>query len=169
MRPHTFHAFGALAAVGVTFSLAITAHAQPADPGGPQPSFEFNKLDKNKDGFISRAEAQADRNTAELFAKADTNHDGKLSEDEFLKARGAQDREKAAQYTSDSAITTKVRTELLTKKGFPSRGVSINTDHGVVTLTGTVEKSGQVAEATQLVSGVGGVKSVVNKLTVKPN
>jgi hyperosmotically inducible protein len=157
------------AAIAVSVLIAGSVHAQQTtEQPGSQPSFEFGRLDKNKDGFLSRQEAQADKRTAALFDRADTNKDGKLSEDELTRARAAQDREKAAEYSGDAAITTKVRSELLTKKGFPSTGVSISTEHGVVTLTGTVEQHAQIAEATRLVSGVGGVKSVNNRLTVKP-
>jgi osmotically-inducible protein OsmY len=145
-----------------------SVHAQQTtEQPGSQPSFEFGRLDKNKDGFLSRQEAQADKRTAALFDRADTNKDGKLSEDELTKARAAQDREKAAEYSSDAAITTKVKAELLTEKGVPSTSISVETQKGVVHLTGAVENAEQIKKAGAIAAKVKGVKSVTNSLTVK--
>ena len=149
-------------------AIASTAHAQQStDQPGSQPSLEFATLDKNKDGFVSRQEAQADKNVAALFNRADTNHDGKLTEDELTKARAAQDRERAARVARDTEITTKIKAELLTKKGFPSTGVSVETTQGVVKLSGTVEQAGQIKEAGTVAAKVKGVKKVENTLKVK--
>lgn len=54
------------------------------DPG-------FNALDKNNDGYISRAEALANPNLSKNFKQADKNGDGKLSRAEYLEAMTAQD------------------------------------------------------------------------------
>ena len=140
---------------------------QTTDQPGTQPSLEFAKLDKNKDGFISRQEAAADKNVAALFSKADTNHDGKLTEDELTKARAAQDREKAEQYASDSAITTKVKAELLAEKGMPSTAISVETIKGTVMLSGFVDDAAQVKKAGAIAAKVKGVKAVKNALAVK--
>ena len=147
---------------------AMPAQAQQTtDQPGAQPSLEFAKLDKNKDGFISREEAAADKNVAALFTKADTNHDGKLTEDELTKARAAQDREKAEQYASDSAITTKVKAELLAEKGIPSTSISVETVKGVVMLSGFLDDAAQVKKAGAIAAKVKGVKAVKNSLAVK--
>ena len=54
------------------------------DPG-------FNALDKDKDGYISRAEAKGNPTLAAKFKEADKNHDGKLSRAEYLAAMTKQD------------------------------------------------------------------------------
>ena len=54
------------------------------DPG-------FNALDKNNDGYISRAEALGNPNLSKNFKQADKNNDGKLSRTEYLRAMTAQD------------------------------------------------------------------------------
>jgi Ca2+-binding EF-hand superfamily protein len=54
------------------------------DPG-------FNALDKNNDGYISRAEALGNPNLSKGFKQADKNNDGKLSRSEYLRAMTAQD------------------------------------------------------------------------------
>jgi len=158
------HAIAALAAVLYAGS---TLAQQTTEQPGAQPNFEFAKLDKNKDGFLSRQEAQANKNVAALFDRADTNKDGKLSEDELTRARAAQDREKADQYSSDAAITTKVKAELLTEKGVPSSSISVETYKGTVQLSGFVENAEQVKKAGVVAAKVKGVKVVKNNLIVK--
>jgi Ca2+-binding EF-hand superfamily protein len=50
-------------------------------------SKSFDKLDKNKDGYLDREEFKATGipNTDELFDELDTNKDGRISKDEFVK------------------------------------------------------------------------------------
>jgi Ca2+-binding EF-hand superfamily protein len=54
------------------------------DPG-------FNALDKNNDGYISRAEALGNPNLSKNFKQADKNGDGKLSRTEYLSQATKQD------------------------------------------------------------------------------
>jgi Ca2+-binding EF-hand superfamily protein len=54
------------------------------DPG-------FNTLDKNNDGYVSRAEALGNPNLSKNFKQADKNGDGKLSRTEYLRVMTAQD------------------------------------------------------------------------------
>jgi Ca2+-binding EF-hand superfamily protein len=51
----------------------------------------FAKLDKNKDGYISKAEAKVDAALTKDFDKFDLNHDGKLNRAEYLAARAKED------------------------------------------------------------------------------
>jgi hypothetical protein len=51
----------------------------------------FAKLDTNKDGYISPAEAAADPALARDLAKFDLNKDGKLNRAEYLGARAKED------------------------------------------------------------------------------
>lgn len=51
----------------------------------------FAKLDKNKDGYISKAEAKGERTLSKDFAKWDMNHDGKLNRAEYLAAMAKED------------------------------------------------------------------------------
>ena len=60
------------------------------DPG-------FNKLDKDKDGSLSRSEAAANPNLAKKFKEADKNGDGKLSRTEYLTVMTKQDAQTAKQ------------------------------------------------------------------------
>ncbi len=51
----------------------------------------FAKLDKNKDGYISKAEAKADPKLSKDFDSFDLNHDGKLNRAEYLAAAAKED------------------------------------------------------------------------------
>ena len=55
----------------------------------------FAKLDKNKDGYISKAEAMGDARLSKDFAKFDLNNDGKLNRAEYLAAMAKEDAVKA--------------------------------------------------------------------------
>ncbi|MBS0338188.1 MAG: BON domain-containing protein [Proteobacteria bacterium] len=150
----------ALAVLAVFSACAMTA--QPAI-AKDEKNQAFAALDKNSDGALSREEASADKEVAKRFAKFDANRDGKLSEDEYSKAM--QDNDKRV--LADSAITTKVKGELLITKGIPSTSISVETYEGRVQLSGFVDKKEQVAAAGKVAAAVSGVHAVQNDLKVK--
>ena len=51
----------------------------------------FAKLDKNKDGYISKAEAKAEPELSKNFDKWDLNNDGKINRAEYLAAMAKED------------------------------------------------------------------------------
>lgn len=67
----------------------------------------------------------------------------------------------------DSVITTKAKTALLADTTVKGTDINVETNQGVVLLTGTVEQSRQKERAASIVKGINGVKSVENKVTVK--
>jgi hyperosmotically inducible protein len=75
--------------------------------------------------------------------------------------------ESTGQYLNDTAITTKVKSELLSDEGLKGLDVKVKTYKGVVQLSGFVDSSRQVKRAVEIAQGVDGVKRVENKLTVK--
>lgn len=68
---------------------------------------------------------------------------------------------------SDSAITTDVKTRLLANPGTKGFDIHVETNHGVVTLHGTVRSKAEEELAERIAKGVDGVKAVTNDLTVK--
>lgn len=64
------------------------------------------------------------------------------------------------QASSDTWITTKVKTELASTKGVSSTDISVNTVNGVVTLTGVLSTDIEVKKATAVARSVKGVKGV---------
>ena len=72
-----------------TGSTGATANHIGTDPKANDPG--FNKLDKNHDGYLSRAEAAASPTVSKRFKEADRDGDGKLSRTEYLMTMTAQD------------------------------------------------------------------------------
>ena len=139
--------------------LATSAWAQKSPSGNTA----FDGLDKNRDGYLSKEEVAGNKEVAKRFGKFDANNDGKMSVDEFIKANKDND----ARITTDSAITTKVKTALLTEKGIPSTAISVETYEGTVQLSGFVATAGIKEQAGKVTAGVSGVKGVTNSLVVK--
>lgn len=78
------HTIGALCILG---TLPLTALA--ADPGVPaapsQTPAMFEQLDANRDGAITKAEAERSADLKARFDKLDANRDGKISAQEYAK------------------------------------------------------------------------------------
>jgi Ca2+-binding EF-hand superfamily protein len=77
--------------VAAALALAVGASYAEDKVGRDKNDPGFNALDKNKDGYISRAEAKGNPALAAKFDEADKNHDGKLSRAEYLAAMTKQD------------------------------------------------------------------------------
>jgi hyperosmotically inducible protein len=82
----------------------------------------------------------------------------------------AQKTNAAAQETagavSDTAITSAVKTRLAADKTVTASDIDVDTDDGVVTLTGHVASAAERARAVRLVRETKGVSRVVDKLTI---
>ena len=76
--------------------------------------------------------------------------------------------ESAGEYTSDSAITARVKAALLADPGLKSLAVSVETYRGAVLLSGFVNSDVQIQKAVAVTRSVSGVQSVNNDLHVKP-
>ncbi|ARP85927.1 BON domain-containing protein [Bordetella genomosp. 9] len=87
------------------------------------------------------------------FAHAADNTDGKS-------------KQSVGEYASDAVITTKVKAAIVADKSLSALDVAVETNNGVVTLTGTVPSAAQSDTATHVARGVEGVKQVKNELKV---
>lgn len=67
---------------------------------------------------------------------------------------------------SDTDITTKVKMALMMRDGLNSLTISVTTQAGVVTLSGSVANAAQSKLAQQLALSVDDVTSVTNKLSI---
>ena len=70
------------------------------------------------------------------------------------------------QASDDTWITTKIRIALMTTDGAGRNAVKVDTEHGKVTLHGTVDSEAVKEKAEATVRGVGGVTDVKNLLQV---
>lgn len=143
------------------------ATAGAADPDKHAPNAKFDALDANKDGVLSLDEVKAQPSYLRAFDAADANHDGKLDRDEFIKAEAIHDRIVAGNYVEDSVLTARVKTALLQEPDLKSLDVSVETQDGVVLLSGFVHDSGQRRRALKAAGGVSGVTSVKDAMIVR--
>jgi hyperosmotically inducible periplasmic protein len=70
-------------------------------------------------------------------------------------------------WIDDASITALVKTALMHHRSTSGLNTNVVTEEGVVTLSGTAKNSAEKNLATELVSDVHGVKSVVNNMTVE--
>jgi osmotically-inducible protein OsmY len=67
----------------------------------------------------------------------------------------------------DTTITTTVKTKLAAEKGSTLTRVGVDTNRGVVQLSGVVSSAADRALAERVARGVGGVKNVINNLQIQ--
>lgn len=71
-----------------------------------------------------------------------------------------------SQYTDDSVITTRVKAKLVQSDQVSATRVSVETNRGVVLLSGFVRDQHQAMVATSIARSVRGVRAVKNRLVV---
>src|SRR5579859_1414380 len=74
--------------------------------------------------------------------------------------------ETAGGYMYDTAISTKIKASLIKDQELKAFDIHVETDHGVVHLTGTVDTSVQKADAVRIAKGTENVKDVLNDIVV---
>ncbi len=139
--------------------------ADDMDPNGLRAAFKA--LDKNHTKKLSKTEVAEDKDVAQGFAAADKNHNGWLSEKEYIDYKSKIQDKNTKRALADSLITTKVKTAILAEKGLKTMQISVETQKGIVLLSGFVDSTAQIARAEQVAEGVEGVKSVKNALVLK--
>jgi hyperosmotically inducible protein len=128
----------------------------------------FKSLDKDNNGVLSKTEVKADTSFKKAhFAKADTDKDGTLSQDEYANEKTKISKAEVGRVASDSWITTKAKSKLLAEESLKSLKISVETHKGEVLLSGFVSSADLKAKAEEIVSGIEGVKSVKNSIEVK--
>ena len=83
-------------------------------------------------------------------------------------ANDGKPKQSVGEYAGDAAVTTKVKAAIVAEKDLSALDVAVETNNGVVTLTGTVGTADQADRAAKVARGVDGVKQVENKVKVDP-
>ena len=91
------------------------------------------------------------------------------SERQEVRTEAKQATNTAANVVDNAAMTTKVKTALLADTIVKGTQINVDSDGGVVKLTGTVDTPAQVARAVEVAKGVQGVQRVENNLTSSPS
>lgn len=73
----------------------------------------------------------------------------------------------AKEVVKDTAITTAVKAKILAEPGLKVLEIGVDTDNGVVTLSGAVDSALNVKKAEQIAATTEGVRSVNNKLSIR--
>lgn len=112
-------------------------------------------------GVVTLDGPVANANDKALAGTIAKSTDGVKSIDNDLRTPGTTDAAvKAKQNTSDSWITTKVKSQLLADSVSKGTEIKVETTHGVVQLTGILPTKDAVAHAKDIAEKVHGVKSV---------
>ncbi len=74
--------------------------------------------------------------------------------------------ERTGQAVDDAGITAKVKSSLLADDQVKGLSINVDTSGGAVTLTGSAQTAAEKQRAEQLATGVEGVRSVRNNITV---
>jgi hyperosmotically inducible protein len=75
--------------------------------------------------------------------------------------------ETLGEHIDDTTITSTVKTRLASEKGATLTRIQVDTDRGVVQLSGVVDSAAERTRAEQIARGVSGVKSVKNNLQTR--
>lgn len=82
-------------------------------------------------------------------------------------SKAEQAMEETGDYISDAAITTKVKSTILASDALNVLEINVETQDGVVQLSGFVAEEEDIDTAEKIVRGIDGVKDVENDIKVK--
>ena len=68
---------------------------------------------------------------------------------------------------NDGALTTKIKSKMALDDTVKALSIDVDTDNGVVTLSGTVNSETEKAKAVQLAKDTAGVTSVIDRLVIR--
>ena|SRR6185436_19090344 len=75
--------------------------------------------------------------------------------------------QKTGEYVDDAWITSKVKSKMIADHDVKAHKIDVDTSHGVVTLSGTVESWQEANKAAEIARGVKGVTAVENDIRVQ--
>jgi hyperosmotically inducible periplasmic protein len=143
---------------------ALTAKVKAALAADPtakahQIDVEVNQGIVELNGFV---DSSANRTAA---AHVTANVDGVQEVRNNLEIRGE---ETAGKVIDDTVITAKVKSALIADETTKAHEINVETENGIVQLSGFVDNETQKTAATTVARGIEGVSDVHNKISVKP-
>jgi hyperosmotically inducible protein len=118
-------------------------------------------------GTAEKAGQQVDRAVENAEQKIDQAKDQAEQEIDAAKESAIATTQSAVDAVDDAAITTRVKSALLTDPLLKGASIEVTTVNGVVTLQGSVNDEPDIARAIEVANTQRGVKSVQNNLVVK--
>lgn len=129
---------------------------------------EFNELDIDGSGSLSKTEASKDKTfNKSSFEAADSDSNDALSQSEYADYKSRAQQKLLSRIVDDSAITARIKADILKEEGLKGLQISVETHKGVVQLSGFVDNKTQIVRAEEIAQSTQGVKSVRNSLVVK--
>lgn len=167
--------------VASTTGAAVAANTREAAANAAENTREAarNAADKTREVASNVAEktgmAGAGERTREAVATvkektaAAVDRTREMASNAVRKTENATERagEKTARVASDSTITTKVKAGLVADPALKGMEISVDTEGGVVMLSGFVESKAEADKAMQVAKGVDGVTNVKSAIKVK--
>jgi osmotically-inducible protein OsmY len=159
-----------IASFGVLLVMVTSVNAFAQISGN---TLGYSQYDTNHDAKISVQEALLKGMSIKQFETADVNHDGYLNTTEFKTALAVRENLPLVSVADDRIITAKVEAALLQNALLKNLYIQVETEHGVVQLSGSLSNAhdvlarAQVVTAGQIAAGVAGVQQVVNDLLVQ--
>ncbi len=86
----------------------------------------------------------------------------------YTASEGESTTAKAKDFVDDATITTKIKADFAKDKQVSAMKIHVDTDHGVVKLSGKAKSQTEADLAESIAKGVKGVASVHNAITVSP-
>ena len=131
----------------------------------------------NKVTDAGEINVDVNRGTVKLAGFVDTEKEKAAAGEVARKVDGVQtvqndiavhkQNESTGDYIDDSVLTAKVKTALIESPQTKAHQINVETDHGVVQLSGFVDNAAAKSAATNVAKSVSGVKDVKNELSVK--
>ena len=112
-------------------------------------------------GFVDNADQKSEA------AKVARNVDGVKSVQNDISVKTGSEGSTAGEYIDDSILTAKVKTALIESPDTKAHQINVETNQGVVQLSGFVDNAAAKTAATSVAKSVNGVKDVKNELSVK--
>jgi osmotically-inducible protein OsmY len=138
----------------------LTVGSVPAATSG---AYEQKVEDAAHDAKVKTEDAAHDAKVK----TEDAAHDAKVKTEEYghdAKVTSERVADKTGEVITDAAITTEVKTKFLAEPGVSGLNINVDTNNGVVTLSGNVKSKAEAAKAMSIARDSKGVKRVVNHL-----
>ena len=123
-----------------------------------------------KDGIVTlrgEASSQAQKDLTGEYAKGIDGVKGIKNELEVAKVTSKPDEKTTGEAVDDASITAQVKSALLSHRSTSALKTKVNTDNGVVTVSGIAKNAAEKSLVTKLAEDITGVKSVVNNMTLE--
>lgn len=122
-----------------------------------------------KEGIVTlqgKAETQAQRSLTGEYARNVEGVKDVINQMTVAEAPASQP-PTLGQTIDDATITAQAKTALLTNRSTSALNANVDTENGIVTITGVANNQAEKDLATRIVADIGGVKGVINEMIVQ--